>query len=587
MCGIFGIIEKTGKEIDSTEMQIMHKAQFHRGPDHFGYLKNENIFLGNNRLSIIDLSNGNQPFYSADGNIAVLQNGEIFNYLELKEELVRDGVEFRTNSDTEVILKLYERFGMQMVNRLNGMFSIVILDKKKQQLFLIRDRFGLKPLFYHKGNEKFSFSSEIKSILELGVDTGLNIEAMFSFLRYNFVAGKESIFKNIFNVSPGHYLKLDTVSGELNEVKWWDQEKELDRFSSLLTSKNAIELTRETIFDAIKIRMRSDVEYSAFLSGGIDSSIIVSQMNKITDEKFNTFTIGFEGSKFDESEFANSVASQLNVNHRCESFSTNILDYWDKVLYHTEQPHGDVSFIPLFLLSRFASEKDRVVLTGDGADEIFGGYEKYLEYDNSKDFKELYTTQSTLFSDNEILDLYQNGSVLPEGSIAKIIESDPMFKSDIIKGSRNKAMYMDTVFLLPYNNLIKPDRMGMAHSIELRTPFMDYRVVSLALAINSSYKLKGEITKSILRETFKSGIPDKVYQRKKQKFIVPLDENRKNIELFYSSFKNSDLYKLGIYSDKFLKKLYLDHLNGKKNNYRKLRAIGAISNWYEIYKQYL
>lgn len=585
MCGIFGIIDKEGEEISNESMERMHKAQLHRGPDHFGYLSEGNVFLGNNRLSIIDINNGNQPFYSADRNIAVLQNGEIFNYKELQDQLIKEGVKFNTNSDTEVILRCYELYGISMLEKLNGMFAITIYDKSKSEIYLVRDRFGQKPIFYCIDGGAIYFSSEIKSILEAGFSTSVNPDAVVSFLRYNFVATKETIFKGIFNVEPGCYLKIDLKNNHCKEFKWWDLYKEISKKSSELGEENVIEQVRDTVFDAIRIRMRSDVEYSAFLSGGIDSSIIVSQMNKVTNERFNTFTIGFKNSKFDESEFANEIAKTLNVNHRCEFVENDVLDYWERVIYYTEQPHGDVSFIPMFLLSKFASEKDRVVLTGDGADEIFGGYEKYLSYQESSKGKII--EDSILFQEMEIASLINNYRSKSD-SISNIMKSKSNKDYFEKYGIANTSMLIDTVFLLPYNNLIKPDRMGMAHSVELRSPFMDYRVVSLALAIRSDVKLKNQISKNLLREAFKSDIPELVYKRDKQKFIVPLNEHKNSVDFFYEKILTSNnLNFFGVNAEKFAKSLYIDHKSGSKNNYRKLRALAALSIWSNTFGKYI
>ncbi|MEP1151845.1 MAG: asparagine synthase (glutamine-hydrolyzing) [Balneola sp.] len=587
MCGIFGIVKKEGHLLDDKKIYKMHKAQLHRGPDHFGYLKDGKVFLGNNRLSIIDLEQGNQPFYSSDRKIAVLQNGEIFNFVELQNELRGKGIKFDTSSDTEVILKLYEEYGIEMLNKLNGMFSISILDKKKQCLYLVRDRFGVKPLFYYKDSTEILFSSEIKSLLEVLKESSINKKALISYLKYNFVGGNESIFNNINSVKPGHYLKLNLKNNDLNEIDWWDQEKEIVKYQELLSLNSDIDLVREIIFDSIKIRMRSDVEYSAFLSGGIDSSIIVSQMNKITDTRFNTFTIGFNNSKYDESKFADEVAKELNVNHHCELINNDILEVWKDVLFYTEQPHGDASFMPMYLLSKLASKKDKVVLTGDGADEIFGGYDKYFHFNDEKNFLDDFTSESTLFKNSDIEQLGDFPNVKDVDIIRDLVNVDPLFNSGVLRDAPNMAMYLDVKFLLPNNNLIKPDRMGMAHSIELRSPFMDYRVVSLGLALRAEEKLKNKTSKYYLREAFKNDIPDLVSNRKKQKFIVPLNENKLNIEKFFKIIKNSKLSEIGITNDKFIENLYFNHLNNKSNNYRELRALAALSLWHDNFSKYI
>ena len=591
MCGIFGLVKKQNHRVIQDEMYLMHEAQIHRGPDNFGYFCNDNIFLGNNRLSIIDLSDGNQPFYSKDKNIIVLQNGEIYNYLELKDELVSNNINFETNSDTEVILRLYEQYNLSMLDKLNGMFSISILDFNNNKLHLIRDRFGQKPLYFYDNTEQFIFSSEIKSILDLGIKTSINKNALISYLNYNFVAGRETIYDGIKTVLPGNYLTLDIRDLYIKEYKWWKPEEEINYYQNLIfgnATKNLLDdLVHDLVHDSIKLRMRSDVEYSAFLSGGIDSTIIVSQMNKLSNNKFNTLTIGFENSKFDESIFANEVANELNVNHTCKNVDRSLLSYWDDVLMYAEQPHGDVSFIPMYLLSKYASENDKVVLTGDGADEIFGGYSKYSLFCENKNLKELYKKSSTLFSDIEIskllnINLNKNFDVLDN-----LVDSDTVISSDILLSNQNKAMYLDTIFLLPFNNLIKPDKMGMSHSLELRSPFLDYRVMSLALAIKSEDKIANGQSKYILRKAFKDDIPDIIFKRKKQKFIVPLEENDDTIEYFFNQINESNIILEQGLNRQFIENLYFEHTSKKNNNYRKLRAITALSKWYNYYSKYV
>lgn len=585
MCGIFGIVNKKNVSVGGEDIHKMHIAQLHRGPDNFGHYVRNNIFIGNNRLSIIDITNGNQPFYSKDKNIVVIQNGEIYNYKELRKELVDKGIHFDTNSDTEVILKLYELYDLSMLNKLNGMFSISILDLNRSELILVRDRFGQKPLFYYYDNNQFIFSSEIKSILELSISTAINFSALTSFLKYNFVSGAETIFDGIKTILPGNFLKLNLNNFKYYETKWWDQLAELNKYQNINSENNINDIIYDLVHDSISLRMRSDVKYGGFLSGGLDSSIVVSQMKKISNINFNSYTIGFENSKFDESEFSQSVANYFNLNHFCNTENTNILDNWNNTIFHSEQPYGDVSFIPLYLLSKNSANNDKVILTGDGADEIFGGYSKYRHFENNVNFADKFYETSKLFSSNEINKLLIKNTN-NEDYLSGLINSDIILNSGYFECNKTKAMYLDTLFLLPFNNLIKPDRMGMAHSIELRCPFLDYRVISLALSIDSDKKINNNKSKIILREAFKADIPHNVYNRKKQKFIVPLNEENKTIKIFYNSIKNSNLLSVDILNESYIDDLYSNHIKGVSGNYRKLRALTALSKWYDNFSQY-
>lgn len=570
-------------------LKSMGRVIRHRGPDDSGIYQSAGVGIGNQRLSIIDLEGGHQPFVSDDGQIAVVQNGEIFNYVELMDDLRQSGYHFMTHSDTEVLLRLYERDGISFVSKLNGMFSIAIYDKKQNSLYLIRDRIGVKPLYIHDDGKRLLFASEIKSLFQAGVDAEMNLTALDQYLSYNYVPPPATFFKGIEHVMPGHILHVDL--GSTTAQSWWDLTRLVDEQQR--TDGQWIEEILSTLNDAVRIRMRSDAPFGAFLSGGIDSSTVVGLMSQHSSVPVSTYSIGFQDERFDESVYALEAANRFGTRHYAEEVSLKMTDLWPLVLYHTDQPHGDVSFMPTYRVSELASRHVKMVLTGDGGDELFAGYEKYrnffsdpgVESLTADQFETQYCQNISLFKDFEKERLYTSATKeMLDGSDPWINVKNIL--SSVSHVSRiNQALIIDMLLLLPGNNLVKPDRMAMAVSLETRTPFLDYRMMELAFKIPGSLKLKNNETKHILKRAVEPLIGENLTYRKKQMFTVPIGEWLKG-EL-YGQMKDLLLSQTALARDLFnmpyIEMMMQKHLSGESNYTRELRALMAIEIWYKIF----
>jgi len=590
MCGIFGYFDLNNKRLHQDEIELMGSLINHRGPDGTGIFsdKEQSISLGNNRLAIIDVKNGNQPFYSDNKEIVVVQNGEIFNFLELREELINKGLKFDTKSDTEVILRLYELYGVSELRKLNGMFSISIFDKRKKALYLIRDRIGEKPLYYNFQDNRLIFASEIKSILSIVKSREVDLESLNQYLIFNYVPPPRTMFKDIKQVMPGSYIRID--ENNFSEVKWWELSEINSEQKKEKELKDSIYATLE---DAVKIRLRSDVPFGAFLSGGIDSSSVVGLMSKNLNDPVKTFCIGFNENNFDESLFAKQAAERFHTDHYLEKVSPNLLDLWEETIYHCDQPHGDVSFMPTLRVAQLASKKVKVVLTGDGGDELFAGYDKYLnffeKYGNGLsdiDFYSKYFENITLFNNELREELYSKATK----SKINHQESENIMSTLLDKSKHfdqiNKALYIDTMLLLPGNNLIKPDRMGMAVSIENRSPFLDFNMVELAFSIPGNLKLNNGESKLILKRTFESLIGKKLTYRKKQMFTVPIGNWLKTDlkDFCYDLLLSPKSRKRNLFNYIFIEKMIDKHMSGEKNYTREIRALMALELWFRVFK---
>ena len=390
MCGIYGYYNYQKDFCGHGSMEFMAQKLQHRGPDGTGFFADTNCGVGNVRLAIIDPEGGSQPFYSDDKKVVVVQNGEIFNYKQLRDNLVTAGVRFDTNSDTEILLRLYEAEGISFLEKLNGMFAIAIYDQRKGKILLARDRIGEKPLYFHNSSQSFMFASEIKAFPSL-VPREINYSGINAFLRLNYVPAPYTAFKNIYHVMPGTYVEV-TEKGYV-ETKWWDlKDQRIDY------SKDKSEWKDEfntLLYDATKIRLVSDVPFGAFLSGGVDSTSVVGIMADYLDHPVKTYSIGFEDKRFDESAFALQAAQRFNTDHHSEIVEHDIVSEWANFIYHVDQPHGDVSFMPMRKVSELAGRDVKMALTGDGADELFAGYEKHVPFLSRNDIGDLSAEEFT------------------------------------------------------------------------------------------------------------------------------------------------------------------------------------------------
>lgn len=562
----------------------MGQAIEHRGPDDHGVFAAEGVALGNRRLSIIDIAGGHQPFVSDDGQIVVVQNGEIFNHVELAQELAASGHPCRTHSDTETLLRLYEREGIGFLHRLNGMFAIAILDRRQDAFYLVRDRIGVKPLYVHDDGRRLVFGSELKAMMPaIGHAPSLDVEALHHYLTFNYVPPPFTIRKGIRHVMPGTAMKV--TRGGAATWRWWDLSQvapEHDR-----PEGDWIEEFNAILEDSVRLRMRSDVPFGAFLSGGVDSSTIVGLMARQRTEPIKTFCIGFDDPRFDEAPFAQAAADRFGTDHVMERVAPDMLDLWPMAIHHCDQPHGDVSFLPTYRVSQLAAAHVKVILTGDGGDELFAGYDKYRDFfatpgvfdSDDDDFRRSYFDSISLFSHDAKLALYQPGTRAAMQGADSFELARQWFDQVPHQDRINQALYLDTQLLLSGNNLVKPDRMGMAVSIEARTPFLDYRMMEFAFRMPGDLKLRDGVTKYLYKKAVTPLIGEELAYRKKQMFTVPVGEWFKGrLSGYCATHIERLLQSSGYFEAAPMRKLLDDHVSGEANNTRELRAVIAVDH---------
>ncbi len=591
MCGIFGYWDRQLQALSDEALHAMAQALVHRGPDDEGihHQPPRGVAIGNRRLSIIDLGGGHQPFTSDDGKIAVVQNGEIFNHVELAAELRAQGVRLDTQSDTEVILRLYEREGMACLRRLNGMFAIAINDAREDALYLVRDRIGVKPLYVHDDGRRMVFASELKAIWPAldGRKLEMDLEAIHHYLTFNYVPVPWTAYQAVRHVMPGTWQKY-TRAGHVETRRWWslaDQQEQDHTFGAWAEEFMAL------LDDATRIRLRADVPFGAFLSGGADSSTIVGLMARHVKDPIQTFCIGFEDPRYDESGFAAQAAQRFGCQHTSEVAELNMLDRWPLVLHYLDQPHGDASFMPTLRVSELAARHVKVVLTGDGGDELFAGYDKYAQFfarpgahsQPQVEFERAYFDSISLFSPSAKQALYRPEIARQLQGIDSFQEAAQPWLAETRHFDRvNQALYLDMQLLLCGNNLVKPDRMGMAVSIEARTPFLDWRVMELAFRSRGHTKLSADGDK---KHWFKRAaeplIGTELAHRKKQMFTVPVGDWFKN-ELngwLRHLLLNSELVD-SLFEPAVIVSMLDSHSSGSGNFTRELRAVAALSIWH-------
>jgi len=617
MCGIAGIFHfDTERKADKTLLKKITDVLAHRGPDGEGYYCENNIGLGHRRLSIIDLSTGDQPMFNDDRSIVIIYNGEIYNYIELREELKTFGHKFFTASDTEVIIRAYEQWGTDCQNKFNGMWAFALWDEKKKTLFLSRDRIGEKPLYYAVYENSFIFGSEIKSILSYGVPAVADLSLTEIYLTLGYIPAPYSFYKNISKLQAGHYLRVSKNS--VQEKKYWDL-PEIDE-ENMLTDKKLIYGTFENLFrDAVRIRMRSDVPYGAFLSGGLDSSSIVSLMSEISSSPIQTFTIGFKEKMFDESKLAKRVAEKYKTNHLEQIMELDVFEEsLNKIMHHFDEPFGDSSAIPTGNVSKIAAQKVKMVLTGDGGDEVLSGYNAYqgekfaeqyqlLPYAIRKILPGFFRFAGTPFSGNyryqfnRVVKVLTNSNLsfdnrlkskfwcsprmaeqlilYPEKQLKLSDFVDEFYKKYPVKNPFYRLMFFHFKILLPDDFLTKVDRMSMAHSLETRIPFLDYRLIEFMIRVHRDVKMERYTRKSILRNTVGKKLPPELLKAPKRGFAIPLREwfKDKSFEEKLSSLSSSEF---GLNS-KMVKQLVDANSAGKEDLGNFLWMVFIYKRWLE------
>jgi asparagine synthase (glutamine-hydrolysing) len=548
--------------VNGAALEKMTDVIHHRGPDGYGYFMQDNIGLGHRRLSIIDLATGDQPMFNDDRSIALVLNGEIYNYIELREELIHLGHRFRTTSDTEVIIRAYEEWGVGCQSKFNGMWAFALWDVRLKQLLLSRDRIGEKPLNYTVFENTLVFGSELKSLFEYGVPKKIRQELLEVYLVLTNIPGPDTFYTNIFKLKPGHYLLANSEG--MQECSYWDL-PEIDE-GHMLSDKAAIYEKFEELFrDSIRIRMRSDVPFGAFLSGGLDSSSIVAVMSGISQHPVETFTIGFPHKDFDESALALEVALKFGTHHHPGTVNpTSLPDALEKLVFHFDEPFGDSSAIATWQVSHFAVNRVKMVLTGDGGDEVLSGYRSYSGIKFSALYNQLPqlignslpgavkllakgTRGSVRYSLNRVASVFETArlpfhermankqSYLPIPQIKELTKTIPgkidieEYYGQIIsripyRDEFYRLMYLHFKYDLPDDYLVKVDRMSMANSLETRAPFLDYRLIEFMANVDKRVKMQGWERKSVLRNTIGRQLPGSLLKAPKRGFGVPLRE---------------------------------------------------------------
>jgi asparagine synthase (glutamine-hydrolysing) len=622
MCAISGIVNlDPQRPVDPATLDRMTDIMSHRGPDGRGTFIDGNAGLGHRRLSIIDLAGGAQPMFNEDESVVTVFNGEIYNYGDLTSDLVARGHRFRTHSDTETIVHAYEEYGKSCLERFRGMFAIALWDTKRRKLLLARDRLGIKPVYYYHGQGFLAFASEIKALLEIPeVPREVDLDALSLYTSLRYVPGPRTMFRNIFKLQPGHCLTLDQYGVSIR--KYWDmefhpraddEEELLSRFDSVLS-------------ESVRLRLVADVPLGVFLSGGLDSSSILAVMSELRrSQGINTFSVGYEEvsgqeAESNEFEFARMAADAFgSKHHECRIGPRDVQDILPQIVWHLDEPLADPSCIPLYFVSKAAREDITVVLSGEGADEVFGGYSIYhrmLQMENlyrlggrllgplaplarplvpgernraafdgiTTSLEERYRGVSRAFRPEmkrRLLpwDESRHGDELIAG----------LFESSFHAAGRttplNRMLYVDTHIWLPDDLLLKADKITMANQLELRVPFLDHRMVEFASGLPQTAKLRGKTGKALLRRLMKRKLPAPILSRGKKGFPVPTSAwlRTELQDWVKDSLLSSNSATRHLMNPDVVKQVVGDHLDGRVNREQELWTLLVFDAWYRTF----
>ena len=623
MCGIAGKLNFRSEEPVTFDTIVrMCRAMRHRGPDDEGVYLDGHFGMGMRRLSIIDLSTGKQPIHNEDGSIWTVLNGEIYNYIELRAFLQEKGHVFKTYTDTEVIVHLYEEYGNEFVGHLIGMFAIAIWDQRKQELILVRDRLGIKPLYYFLDMKYLIFGSEIKAILAEGVSRDIDLQALHDYLSLNYIPGPRSIFKYIHKLPPGHLLMWSR--GTVTVTPYWDLDYNHNSKSNKSISDYCEELY-ELLNTTIKQHLCSDVPVGVFLSGGVDSSCLVALMSKLSSQPVKTFSIGFKEQSYNELGYAQVVSKAFKTDHHQLVISSSAVDLLPQLIRHFDEPFADSSAIPVYWVSKLAREHVKVALSGEGGDEVFAGYETYTAYKMAEIYKRLPTILATAVipavikripvSHRKISFEYKakrfvEGALLSpatghywwkviftEDAKTALYEREPRGLTEPVTMYRDiydhsgaadplaRLQHIDLKVYLPDDILVKADRMSMAHSLEVRVPFLDHRVVEFATLLPTWLKVRRLNKKYILKRTMSGLLPKQILKGKKRGFNVPIamwlrGELR---ELMHDTLSPARLKEVGWFNPTAVSALIREHEEMRMDMSRNIWGLLVLMQWYEEY----
>ena len=619
MCGIAGIID-FNRTFPESHLDDMLLSMSMRGPDHTGKACSDDYKIGMNRLSIIDLGTGNQPIYNDKKTLFTVLNGEIYNYVELRKDLEKKGYKFKTKTDTEVLIHLYEDIGPNLIHKLNGMFSFCVADLENNTFYIFRDHYGIKPLYYYFVGGTFIFASEAKAILKSKlIKTGLNNNSIKKYLQYSYIPSPQTAFDNILKLEAGNQLKFDRNG--LKKEKWYDINKYCLREKSANSRRLIIDELKSLMSSSIKLQMRSDVPLGVSLSGGLDSSLLTALAVRETNLKVNTFAIGFEDSEFEELNYANIVSKKFKTNHHeIIVNSQDALNNLNKIMWHMDEPIGDSAVLPSYLLSKFASKHVKVILNGLGGDELFGGYQRYsLKKSKFRMFRfipksirskffspllsiinkgwgheinlidedlteaQIFYKKSRNFSSQVISDLLKD-NVTEKSNDNNIIDTFNKYPGDDIL---NNMMYTDINLYMNDQLLHLTDRVTMATSLEARVPFLDHRIVEFSLGLRSNHKIDNNEFKLILKKAYEDLIPSEILKREKWGFAAPsknwIFNNRLN-ELIKNCLEGTLISDGLVEKEYFIKFITESKFNNNHSSW--IWQLIALESWYSQYRKF-
>ena len=621
MCGIAGFITKE-KDAPRAEREIlldkMCKIITYRGPDEQGTVVRDHAALGMRRLSIIDLKCGQQPIYNEDGNLAIVFNGEIYNFQELKKELESLGHKFKTNSDTETIVHAYEEFGVNCLEKLRGMFAFAIWNFREETLIIARDRVGKKPLFYSltdKGN--FVFGSELKVLLAHGeIKKEIDFSALDAYLTFGYVPEEFCIFKAVKKLEPAHFLIFK--NGKITTEKYWDFRYE--KITEVKSENEYIEQLKKLLKEVVEVRMISEVPLGAFLSGGVDSSTIVGLMSQISGKPVKTFSIGFNEDSFNELKYARIAAKHFQTEHHEFIVTPDLVEIVDELVWHFDEPFADPSALPTFMVSKMSREFVTVVLSGDGGDELFAGYTRYAIDRKRSGFEQLpkairggllktlsenlpdgflgknYLYNASLGAVDRYIDSVSHFNDLRKnalysenflsnlnGSFGKGAETFRKIAESVsTRNAIDKLLYLDSKTYLPSDILTKVDRMSMAASLEARVPLLDHKLIDFVMQIPPELKLKGFETKYIFKKAMEGIVPREILYREKQGFGMPINEwiNSNLRERIHSELLEKRTLERGYFEEKYIKMLLDEHSANRRDHSYPIWVLWMAELWH-------
>jgi len=622
MCGIAGFIDlwDTRAVCDASERALildrMCQIIRHRGPDDQGTMVKDGVALGMRRLSIIDLAGGHQPMSGEDGSVTIVFNGEIYNFLELKPQLEARGHRFQTHSDTEAIVHAYEEFGDSCVNHLRGMFAFAIWDERARKLFVARDRAGKKPLYYTVTPQgTLVFGSELKSLLEHpDVEREINLQALDAYFTLGYVPDPLSIFRDIHKLPPGHHLTF--ANGRVIVRQYWDFTFEP---AQSRREEDYLEELRTLLDDAVRLRLISDVPLGAFLSGGIDSSTVVGLMARHMGQPVKTFSIGFHEDSYNELKYARLTAKKFGTDHHEFFVTPDICEIVDELAWHFDEPFADSSAIPTYMVSKLAREHVTVVLSGDGGDELFAGYTRYLVEQQRSGFANLpgfvrrgmmqplsrrlpHGARGRNYLHNISLDPLDR--YLDSVSIFTWLNKQSLYTQDFrnrlggdgyvagrfreygmnVKTDEplDRLLYLDSKTYLPGDILTKVDRMSMAVSLEARVPLLDHKLIDFVTRIPASMKLAGLETKHLFKRAIKDLVPEEILNRPKQGFGVPIQEwiNQQLRDRLRDTLREPRTRQRGYVESRYLDVLLDEHERGRRDHSMSLWALLMLELWH-------